>query len=223
MNVTYLVATEGYDTMNSFAFDWMLSSLVAQPDMGPLEFSKMAVDQYIYLYTTTGNANSQAVTMSVVQISAVDELGNAVVQLSKCLREDIRGYASIISNARGQANLPWSENGWDRLVDVKTFVQSVRDQSLNPSAVSGIDPEVVSSVIQAANASLTSIAQTVLYSKSVKAMSKHGLGGIGVFFPTSRSSFENSQAMYADIYASMAFAQAGWLDFLYDYWGASAK
>jgi hypothetical protein len=223
LNVNYLVATEGYDTMNSFPFDWVLSSLVSHPSMTPLEFSKMAVDQYICLYSTTGKANSQAVTMSVVQIDAADELGNAVLRLASCLQQDISGYAAIISSARGQANLPWSENGWDRLVDLKTFVQSVHDQSLNPRAVREIDSTIVSSVINSANTALACIPSTVLYSGSVKAMSKHGVGGIGVFFPTSQSSFENSLGMYSDIYASMAFSKAGWLNFLYAYYGASAE
>ncbi len=211
LNVDYLVASEGYDTMDSFPFDWVLSSLTARPGFTPLEFSKMAVDQYIDYYAGVGKAYSQAATMSVLQINTADELGDAVLRLGGCLQADIGTYAPIVSNARGQANLPWSENGWDRLVDLKVFAQSIRDQSTDPA------------VVNAADTVLAKIHDTVLYVRCLKAMEKHGVGGIGVYFPTSRGSFDNDKTPYGVSYDVMAFARAGWLDFLYAYWGASAK
>lgn len=223
LNVDYLVATEGYDTMDSFPFDWVLSSLASHPNMTPLEFSVMAVDRYTDFYITVGKAYSQAATMSVIQVNTADELGDAVIQLSTRLQEDMGGYAPIISNARGQANLPWSQNGWERLVDSKILLQSIRDQSLDPSAVTGIDPAVVSSVVTAADTALTKMPQTVLYMRSLPAMDKHGICGIGVFFPTSRNSFNNNKNLYGDSYSATSFAKAGWLDFLYAYWYARAQ
>jgi len=207
LDVDYLVASEGYDTMDSFPFDWVLSSLASRPTMTPLEFSMMAVDRYIDFYTNVGNAYSQAATMSVIQINAADELGDAVLRLSR-LGANIEGYAPVISNARGQANLPWSENGWERLVDLKVFLQSIHDQSLDPT------------IVGAAETALAKIPQTVLYVRYLEAMGKHGVSGIGVFFPTSRDSFENNKNLYGVFYDAMAFARAGWLDFLYAYWYA---
>jgi hypothetical protein len=223
LNVDYLVATEGYDTMDSFPFDWVLSSLASRPNMTPLEFSVMAVDQYVDFYTSVGKAYSQAATMSVIKVDAADELGDAVIQLSTHLGKDMPGYAPIISSARGQANLPWSQNGWDRLVDLKIFLQSIHDQSLDPSAVTEIDPAVVSSVVTAADTALAKVPQTVLYVRSLKTMDKHGTCGIGVFFPTSRNSFDNNKNLYGASYDATAFATAGWLDFLYAYWDARAQ
>ena len=218
LNVDYLVATEGYDTMDSFPFDWVLFSLTSRPDLTPLEFSTMAVDRYIDFYESVGKPYGQAATMSVIQINTADELGHAVLQLSSSLQTDMEGYAPIISNARGQANLPWTENGWDRLVDLKVFIQSIRDQSLDPSAVTGIEPAVVSSVVNAAETALAKIPETVLYVRSLQAMDKHGVCGISVFFPTSRDSFANNKNLYGVFYDVMAFARDGWLDFLYAYW-----
>jgi hypothetical protein len=223
LNVDYLVATEGYDTMDSFPFDWVLASLASHPSIGPLEFSVMAVDKYVDFYTSVGKAYSQAATMSVIQINTADELGDAVLRLSNCLKKNIKGYASIISNARGQANLPWSENGWDRLVDLKVFIQSIHDQSLDPKAVKGIDSAVVSSVIAASETALAKIPQTVLYVRYLDAMGKHGINGISAFFPTSRDSFENNKNLYGIFYDVMAFARTGWLDFLYTYWDTLTK
>jgi len=223
LNVDYLVATEGYDTMDSFPFDWVLFSLASRPNMTPLEFSEMAVDQYIDFYTSVGKAYSQAATMSVIKVDTADELGDAVIQLSTRLGKGMPGYAPIISSARGQANLPWSQNGWDRLADLKSFLQSIRDQSLDPSAVTGIDPAIVASVVTAADTALAKMPQTVIHMKSLQAMDKHSVCGIGVFFPTSRNSFDNNKNLYGDSYAATAFAKAGWLDFLYAYWYARAK
>ena len=211
LDVDYLVATEGYDTMDSFPFDWVLSSLTSHPGLTPLEFSKMAVDEYIDYYTGVGNAYSQAATMSVLQINTADELGDSMLRLGDCLRADIGTYAPIISNARGQANMPWSQNGWDRLVDLKVFAQSIRDQSTDPA------------VVNAAETVLGAIPQTVLYVQCLKAMDKHGVNGIGIYFPTSRGSFENNKTLYGVSYNVMAFARAGWLEFLSAYWGTSAK
>jgi hypothetical protein len=211
LNVDYLVATEGYDTMDSFPFDWVLSGLVLQPAITPLEFSVMAVDKYIDYYESVGKAFSQAATMSVIQTNTADELGDAVLRLTNGLQANIQEYAQNISNARGQANLPWSQNGWDRLVDLKVFTQSIRDQSTDPA------------IVNASETLLAKIPQTVLYVRCLRAMEKHGVGGISVFFPTSRDSFENNENLYGVFYNVMAFARAGWLDFLYAYWDAPAK
>jgi hypothetical protein len=223
LNVDYLVASEGYDTMDSFPFDLVLSSLTSRPTMTPFEFSVMAVDQYIDFYITAGKAYSQAATMSVIQINTIDELGNVVLQLSRSLQADIRGYAQIIANAKGQANLPWSENGWERLIDLKVFVQSIHDQSLNTAAVKGIDPAVVLSVVSDAEAVLAKIPQSVVHVRYLDPMGKHGVYGVSIFFPSSRDSFENNENLYGVYYDVMAFARAGWLGFLYSYWGAGSK
>ena len=223
LDVDYLVASEGYDTMDSFPFDLVLSSLTSRPAMTPLEFSVMAVDRYVDFYATIGKAYSQAVTMSVTQINTADELGDAVLQLSRNLQADIRGYAQIIANAKGKANLPWSQNGWERLIDLKVFVQSIHDQSLDATMVKGIDPLVVSSVVNDAEVVLTKIPQSVLYMRYLDPMGKHGVYGISTFFPGSRDSFEDNEKLYGVDYGSMAFARAGWLSFLYRYWDAGAK
>jgi hypothetical protein len=161
--------------------------------------------------------------MSLIQINTTDELGDAVLQLSKSLQVDIKGYSQIIANAKGKANLPWSQNGWERLIDLKVFVQSIRDQSLDTRAVKGIDPLVVSSVVNNAEAVLNKIPQTVLYVRYLDSMGKHGVYGISVFFPDSRDSYENNEKLYGACYDVMAFANAGWLDFLYSYWNIGAK
>ena len=120
-------------------------------------------------------------------------------------------YAPIISNARGNANLPWSQNGWDRLIDLGVFAQSIREQSLDAT------------IVNLAETVLARIPQTVLYVRSLQTMDKHGVHGISSFFPASRDAFENNKNLYGDHYDVMAFARAGWLDFLYSYWGAGGK
>ena len=102
-------------------------------------------------------------------------------------------------------------------------MQSIHDQSLNPTAVKGIDPAVVSSVLSDAEAVLIRIPQSVLHVGYLDSMGKHGVYGVSIFFPGSRDSFENSKKLYGAQYDVMAFARAGWLAFLNSYWDAGAK
>jgi len=231
LSIDYYVANEGYDPMDGFPYDTILAKLVAQPLMSPLELSKMFVDEYIYYYTYVGTAYSQSVTLSVVQVNKVGKVVTDLRSLTESIAVDMQGYAQIVSDARGHANLPWSENGWERLIDLPTFVKTIRDKSLDPKEVKGIKPAVVEAVVSSSKTLLTSVDDAILYCRNVKAMEKKGCLGIGIYFPTSRDSYEHNKMLYGywfptssesyetnDLYGLMKFAKEGWLDFMFAYW-----
>jgi len=225
LDIDYYVANEGYDPMDGFPYDTILANLTKTPTQSPLELSKMFADEYIYYYQYVGTAYSQAVTLSVVQLSKVGKVVADLRTMIDAIMVDMQGYAKIVSAASGHANLPWSEQGWDRIDDLPTFVQTIHDKSLDPKEVKYIDPAVVKAVVSSSETLLTSLDDAILYCRNVKAMETKGCVGIGIFFPPSRDAYENNKWIYAgvylcpkDAYPLMAFANQGWFDFLNAYW-----
>jgi len=216
LKIDYYVANEGYDPMDGFPYDTILTKLVATPTMSSLALSKMFVDDYIDYYNYGGKAYSQSVTLSVVQISRLGQVVTDLKALTQAIMTDMAGYAQIVSDARGHANLPWSENGWERLIDLSTFVKTVHDESLNPKLVSAVDPTVVALVVARSEALLSSLSDAIVYNRNVDAMNTKGCLGMAVFFPTSQATYQNDKQLYEQ----MKFAQQGWPDFLNAYWAA---
>jgi len=236
LDIDYYVANEGYDPMDGFPYDTILAKLTATPTQSPLDFSKMVVDEYIYYYDCIGTAYSQAVTLSVVETSKVGKVVEDLRSLIDAIMVDIEGYAEIVSDARGHANLPWSQNGWERLIDLPTFVKTVHDESLDPKEVKYIDPAVVKAVASSSEILLSSLSDAILYYRNIHAMDQKGCLGMGIYFPTSRESYENNKNLYGywlpegskpneniDLYGLMKFAQEGWLDFMFAYWDVANK
>jgi len=180
----------------------------------------MLVDRYIDYYEYTGKAFSQAVTLSVVQTSEIGEAVSCLGMMTEAIMMDMVGYADIVSSASGRANLPWSQNGWERLIDLPTFVATIREKSLNAREVRRIDPVLVRRVVSAADVLLSSLDDAVVYHRNIRAMDKKSCLGIGIFFPANRDSYEQNKRLYGDLYPLMEFSQQGWLEFLFSYWEA---
>ncbi len=213
LNITYLVSNEAYDPMDGFPYNTILKNLEDSKYNDPLEFSKMWVHEYIYYYKYVGNARSQAVTLSVVEIGKVEQVVTNIKDMTVALMLDMKGSKSIVGPARAHANLPWSENGWERDIDLPTFVAMIHDKSL--------DPQIVSSS-QRLTDSLTGPNGAILYCESLKG--KSGYLGMGIFFPESHGAYENNFHLYGNLYPQMKFATDGnWLNFLNAYWDTTTK
>lgn len=218
LDIDYLVANEGYDPMDGFPYDTILGNLISAPTQSPLGFSKMLVDRYIEYYEYSGKAYSQSVTLSVVELDNVGKVVSDLKSMTDSMMIDMKGYAAIASAASGRANLPWSESGWERLIDLPTFVRTIHELSLSVKAVAGINPEAVRNVISSSENLLSGLSDAVLYYRNTKAMDKKGCLGIGIYFPSSLGSYEHNKQLYGDLYPLLTFASQGWLDFLYAYW-----
>lgn len=216
LDVTYYVASEGYDTMDSFPYQTTLAKLTARPSMTPFELARTLVDDHIDYYSSDGKPYSQSVTFSVVQIDRVAKVVVDLKAMTQAIATSMTGYEQIVSDARGHANLPWSENGWERLIDLTTFVKTIHDESLNPKLVSGIDPAMVASVVSSSETLLSSLSNAIVYHRSLDAMEKKGCFGLAIYFPTSQASYERDRQLYE----LMLFAEQGWPDFLTAYWEA---
>jgi len=218
LDIDYYVANEGYDPMDGFPYDSILTKLVAQPGMASLDLTRMFVDEYIDYYAYGGKAYSQAVTLSVVHVSKVGKVVEDLRSMTEAIMMDMEGYARIVSDARGHANLPWSENGWERLVDLPTFVQTVHDESLDAALVAGTVPTIVASVVTSCETLLGSLSEAILYQRNLHSMERAGCLGMGIYFPTSSETYQRNK----EAYEAMRFAWEGWLNFLNTYWAVES-
>lgn len=219
LQIDYLLANEAYDPMDGYPWDTILGELAAKPTMSPKEFCNMCVNDYIYYYNNLGKAYSQAVTLSVLDMSKVMEVVQNMTGMIDAMMSDMGNYFNIIGPARSHSNLPWSENGWEKDIDMKTLFYEIYTNSCDPKKVQKINKDAVARVKQYGLALKTLLDDpNVLYYKCLKG-DKAGYKGIGIFFPTSRSSYENNSHLYGECYPIMKFTRdAHWLDFLDAYW-----
>ncbi|HIE08505.1 MAG TPA: hypothetical protein EYP65_01490 [Armatimonadetes bacterium] len=77
----YMVASEENEPWEGWPYDRVLSNLVSNPTMTPLELAKAIVDEYIAYVDSTGW------TLSVADLSRMDEVGKALDKLAKALAD----------------------------------------------------------------------------------------------------------------------------------------
>ena len=224
LKVDYLLANEAYDPMDGYPWDTILGKLVTSlqsaTPMSPQQFCRMCVNEYVYYYDNLGKAYSQAVTLSVLDMSRVTEVANNIKGMLDGMRMDLGNYFNMVNSARSHANLPWSENGWDQDSDMKTIFYEIYTKSCDPKTVQKIKPAAVAQVKQY-GAVLKNLLDNpdILYYKCLKG-DKAGYKGIGIFFPSSLNSYQKNSHLYGECYPIMKFnADIGWLDFLIAYWG----
>ncbi len=143
-------------------------------------------------------------TLSVIDISMVDEATVALAELTATLEANMEEYHDLVGEAKGEGNLPWAEYGWEYYIDMPSFVKYLQDNG----------PEEVS--VLAGNL------LTILQEDVVKAvfnsepLESAGAMGIGIWFPPSSAPQWTRVGLVT--YKTLLFADAGWLDFLYAYW-----
>jgi len=216
VQIGYLVASEEYIPNNGYAYNNVLKQMNEMEDMSAAAVAKMLADEYAATYSPKGEAKgTSTVNLSVIDISKIGPIGSAMKSLTDKLRaglvEDFKYYKNLISEARGEANLGWSLNGWDKRVDLGTFLMTL-------STISK-DKDVKVLADQAYG-----IIKDAVYVANTPAMDSQSATGLGIWFPTSYRSLGNANNggfwtldMYQDAFG---FADdAGWMGFLYAYWG----
>ena len=205
VSADFLVASEIYIPNQGFAYDTILAPLVANPAMDGLALSRTIVDSYVAFY---GDGGWQ-VGLSVVKLSAVPALVDAVLHLASALEANMPAYRECIGEGRGAGHLGWSMYGWDAFIDFPAMATILRG-CLGPNAL--LDP--LFDGVQA------KLGNAVVYVQNAHALDVKGAGGIGVFFPGSEGSFRDNVYWHGDYFLGTRFAAAGWYDFLRAYWGA---
>ncbi|UCH32554.1 MAG: hypothetical protein JSV05_04020, partial [Candidatus Bathyarchaeota archaeon] len=182
MQTDYLVACENYVPLDGYPYDTILDALTKNPKMSALEFAIEIADNYVEFYETKPESGGAFATLSVIDISMVDE---AVVELSKLtealeakLKENYELYHKIINLARSERKLPWAEYGWEFYIDLPTFVADL-EMNLPES-----DEEIrgLASVVGDA------LEEVVVHVANSKLMTAASAMGLGIWFPPSEAS-----------------------------------
>jgi len=201
LQIDYFVGSEGYIPAEGFPYDTILARLTERPEMTPREFSMVIVDEYEASYHDPGWITG----LSAIDMGKMGEVMKGVEALTAALMADMKSYSGVIGSGRGQSVLPWSEQGWEALIDFVTFVDWLSRKA--PAPVSALSRSLLDGLLTA-----------VFYVKNTKTMSSMNPGGLAVFFPPSYGSFVNNFWWRGEIYKNMAFASEVWLDFLYAYY-----
>ena len=216
METDYLVACENYVPLYGYPYDVILDTMTNNPEMSAFEVAKMIADEYAIYYEPRAHFNGGVMaTLSVIDLSTVDE---AVVELSQLTgaleakleesEESYDFYHEIISQARGEGNLPWAEYGWEYYIDLPTFIE---DLEANPDL--DVDIKGLASAVRVA------LDEVVVHVANTEPMESASALGLGVWFPPSESPYFAYRGLLR--YEEMQFASQGWLDFLYAYWNLS--
>lgn len=216
--IGYLVASEEYIPNQGYGYDTLLGKMNSMHDLSAWSVAKMMTDVYAATYSAHGSAKGcSTVGLSAIDLSKTGALAPAMKALTglldQKLAEDFKYWHGAIAKARGEGNLGWSLNGWDDRVDIGAFLLALselsKDQTVNALAKQAFDLIVDST-----------------YAANTPALQSQGAYGLGGWFPTSLKSLGNANtggywviAQYSSVFH---YAQdAGWIDFLYSYWGKS--
>jgi hypothetical protein len=213
METDYLVACENYVPLYGYPYDIILDSMTMNPDISALEFAILIADEYARYYEPRAHFNGGVMaTLSVIDLSTVDEAVAELSTLTKALETKLKAnedsydlYHEIISEARGEGNLPWAEAGWEYYIDLPTFIKELE-----------MNPEVDTEIRALAGAVEEALDEVVVHIANSEPMWSATALGLGIWFPPS----ERPYLAYAGLvtYQNLQFASQGWLDFLYAYW-----
>ncbi|UCC32853.1 MAG: hypothetical protein JSW53_03365, partial [Candidatus Bathyarchaeota archaeon] len=170
-------------------------------------------EDYAEYYEPRAHFNGGVMTtLSAIDLSTVDEAVAELSELAGALEakleegeESYDFYNEIISQARGEGNLPWGEYGFEYYIDLPTFV---KDLEANPDLdldIRGLAGDV--------GAALDEVVVNVANSKP---MEDNSALGLGIWFPPSEKPYGAYRGLLR--YDDLQFASQGWLDLLYAYW-----
>jgi len=213
MEADYLVACENYIPLYGYPYDVILDSMTKNPEMSALELAILIADEYARYYEPRAHFNGGVMTtLSVIELSTVDEAVAELSQLAGALETKLKEseenydfYHEIISEARGEGNLPWAEAGWEYYIDLPTFIEELE-----------VNPDLDAEIQALASAVGDALDEVVVHVANSEPMWSASALGLGIWFPPS----EKPYVAYSGIpkYKDLQFASQGWLDFLYAYW-----
>ncbi|MGD8505681.1 MAG: clostripain-related cysteine peptidase [Candidatus Bathyarchaeota archaeon] len=213
METDYLVACENYVPLYGYPYDVILDSMTRNPDISALELAVLIADEYARYYEPRAHFNGGVMaTLSVIDLSTVDEAVMELSMLTLALEAKLRAgeesydfYHEIISEARGEGNLPWAEAGWEYYIDLPTFVAELET-----------NPELDTETQALAGAVGDTLDEVIVHVANSEPMWSASTLGLGIWFPPSEHPYLAYEGL--PIYKNLQFAAHGWLDFLYAYW-----
>lgn len=202
MDADYLVGSENYVPVAGYPYNTILEGLNQNPSMSELEAAQMITAHFAAFYEPRAHFNGGVMgSLSAIDLAKMDEVVSSLAGLTATLIEDMEANHEMISEARGEGTLPWSEYGWDQYIDLPTFVETLTIETVDPD------------VRDAGSVLLSALSQAIVAVGNTEPMESASAKGMGIWFPPSY------HAMWGLApYTATRFASEGWLDFLYAYW-----
>lgn len=173
-------------------YDAILSRWAAQPQSTPLQVGEILTDEYVKSYNGGQNGDQEA-TFAVYDLSKLPLLVTAIGNLGSDLSKlDLQTRARVMKVVRNSQNFAYSD-----YVDLKDFIGLLEKediQNLGKSNLGNLKGALKDLVV--------SNSATPSYSRA---------GGLSIWLPTSRTTFDS----YVKKYAELKFqADTGWSDAL---------
>jgi len=196
-SVLYTVGSEETEPLDGWPYDTILTALSKQPNMSPIELSKLIVKYYINSYKGSG----EAVTQSACDLSVSSTVASAVKKLASALKAGLKNGTTraMISDSRNRVQEYDVPDNID-LVDLCKLLKTLKVSATIKNAC-----DQVMGAIQG-NAGL--VISSGYFDKSMKRSN-----GVAIYFPTRSVS---------PLYARLDFTKkTGWGTFLKAYINAT--
>jgi len=218
-SVPIVVGTESVEPYDGLPYEMFISDLVRDPEMTARELSARLVDEYVLYYSSKKdydhilNYCQDFATIASFDMSQVDSLGDAFVQLTRVLENLLPEHAKGLEEARGyafQGNWNNVVAGYEWMPDVYTLFDLMKGVDNDLNAAIGVFEQAFDNAV---------IAES--HSERL-GDSPHGLN---IWFPPSLFHYDPepwpwlSQFDYDDIGLDLV-AESSWVDCLMAYYAS---
>ena len=196
-SVLYTVGSEETEPLDGWSYDTILDSLSKQPNMSPIELSKLIVKYYINSYKGSG----EAVTQSACDLSVSSTVASAVKKLASALKTGLKNGTTraMISDSRNRVQ----EYDVPANIDLVDLCKLLKASKV-PATIKNACDQVISVIL--GNSGL--VISSGYCDKSMKRSN-----GVAIYFPTRSVS---------PLYAHLDFTKkTGWGTFLKAYINAT--
>lgn len=202
LRADYLVGCENYVPVSGYPYNTILEDLNQNPTMSELELAQTIVHDYTEFYNPRAHFNGGVMgTLSAIDPVKTEQVVADLSVITQALMNNMEVNHEMISDARGEGMLPWSEYGWDRYIDLPTFIENITLTTTD------------STIKSAGNVLMYSLSEAIVALGNTEPMESAGARGMGIWFPSSYHSMWGLTS-----YTETKFAAQGWLDFLGVYW-----
>jgi hypothetical protein len=209
VDMDYWVASENYIGWRGFSYDEILRRLIEDPDMGERALSLVIVEEFTELFSVPPYQSEILTSQSVYDMSKVEPLGAAVLEMASTLSADIDSYSAVISAAQMASLNPWGARSAGQ-VDLGTFFRYIMDN------LDGDDP-----VVADCAAVLSAYSECIVGMGVCKNHDLYGYTGMGILVPPSYSMYTVASAASYELYMSFDYPNMGWWAFLETFWGVA--
>ncbi len=209
VDMDYWVSSENYIGWRGFSYDEILLRLNADPGMDERTLSLIIVEEFTEYFSVPPYQSEILTSQSVFDMSKIEALGQAVLEMASTLSGDMDAYRSVVAAAQMAALNPWGARSAGQ-VDLGTFVKYILDN------VEEDDP-----VAADCAAVLSAKSECVIGMGVCKNNDMFGYTGVGILVPPSYSMYTVAGAASYELYMGFEFPNIGWWAFLESFWGVA--